>query len=216
MSNGNNPNGGNGGPFGPFGPGPNGGMQYPMNPFFPMVITRNDQQNHPEAPQEPPMRVQVAMGLAAQLTRKTMPQVAATENNIEIVPGQSLTGEEEGTRATALNMLSHYFAGKLEPDRWEQQGLHAAQGVPTMQFKCICSGHNTDCPFCGGDKGTGMMDIVVKYPRKVTVDAQGNIVSDAANTKTLLTNGTAASGMSPTATAPKPPQQGGRGGPGAR
>jgi hypothetical protein len=176
----NRDNGGQGGfgpgGFGPGGYGPGGyPMGYPMGMGMPVIIQRGNDQR-PQEPQEPPLRVQIAAMLMSQMTRKTMPQVAVTENQIETIPGQKLTEEEEGARKTAMHMLSHYLAGKLEPDIWEQQSLRDATGVPTLQFRCVCSRqdhvNNPDCPFCEGE---GTMDIVVKNPRKVSVDANGNV-----------------------------------------
>jgi hypothetical protein len=174
MSNNRDGNGGQG--FGPGGFGPGG---YPMGGYpmgMPVIIQQRGDNSRPQEPQEPPLRVQIAAMLMQQMTRKTMPQVVATENQIETIPGQKLTEEEEGARKTAMHMLSHYLSGNLQPDLWEQQSLRDATGVPTLQFRCVCSRqdhvNNPDCPFCEGE---GTMDIVVKNPRKVSVDANGNV-----------------------------------------
>ena len=188
----NDPNGG--GPFGPFGPNRGPGGMFPMGfPFgAPVVITRDSPQNFQPNPQEPPLRVQIGLALLSHLTRKTQPQVAVTENQIETIPGQKLTDEEEGARATALNMFSHYFSGQLKPDTWENESLRAAQGIPTMKFRCVCNGNNGDCPFCvdvNTGEPTGEMDIVVRNPRKVAVDKDGNPLPVAAKPGVKTTDG---------------------------
>jgi hypothetical protein len=175
----------------------------PFSPYGPQIVIRENNQQ-PQQPQEPPMRVQMAMMLFGHLTSKTRKMVAATENQIEVIDGQKLTEEEEGTRATALNALSHYFAGTLQPDLWESRSLVDQQGIPTMKFRCICvrADHapNSDCPFC---EGAGEMDIVVRNPRKVSVDQHGNVVTSQ---RTLATQPTSPAAFNAAQPQPGAPQ----------
>jgi hypothetical protein len=201
-----------------FGPPHNGGggfQGYPVPyPYGGMpVIIRNDRDNRPPEPQEPPVRVQVAAAIMSHLTNKTRTQVAVTEHQVEQIPGQKLTEEEEGTRATALNMLSHWFAGKLEPDIWEKQSLQQTNGVPTLEFRCVCSrqdhSSNPDCPFCEGE---GTMEIVVKNPRRVSVDASGKVITNSRQAQTknaLATTGQPAPGGVQGRRPQRPPSPGG-------
>ena len=186
MSN-RDPNFGGGGPPGGF---QGGGYPYPMPyPGMPMIIREGSPQQ-PQQPVEPPLRVQIALALNGQLTRKQMPQVAVTENQIETIKGQELTAEEMGAQATAMNAMSHYLAGSLVPDVWEKQSLSRDNGVPTLEARCVCRRQdnvpNPECPFCAGE---GIMDIVVKNPRKAVNDGNGNIVIQGEHSRTRLTNG---------------------------
>ena len=156
-------------------PGPqSGGFPYPYG-GGPIII--QERGNDRPEPQRPPLRVLVASQFLSQLTAKQMPQVAATETSIETIPGLKPTEDEQGTAITALNMLSHYFAGDLKPDQWEQLGMGQMHGIPTLEFRCICHREgmfNPECPLCGGQ---GTMDCVVKNPRKAMVDNEGKVVA---------------------------------------
>ena len=167
MARDNNNFGGQGQPF------PFGGMGMPM----PIIISERNGMQQQAPPPEPPIRAQLAMGLLQLLTKKTATQVAGNDHEIREIPGQQLTDEELATFATAQHALSAYFGGKLEPDIWERQQLLRDNGVPTIQFKCLCQSQdgvvNPDCIICGGE---GTMDIVLKNPHKASVDAAGNVI----------------------------------------
>ena len=177
---------------GPGGPGGGGGFQggYPMFGGMPIIIRDQLQQQQPRQPGEPPLRAQMALAINSHLTRKQMPQVAVTETQIEIIPGQKLTDEEAGAQATAMNAMAHYLAGTLVPDVWERQNLSSDNGIPTLEFRCICKRAdaipNPDCPFCAGE---GIMDVVVKNPRRATSDGDGNITVQGTASRTKMTSG---------------------------
>jgi hypothetical protein len=172
-----NPNGGGDG-NGPY--FPQGNMMFP--PGFPLIIQQPNQQPQQPNPQDPPLRVQVAMVLASVLTRKTQPIILPNgENSFEKIDGQKLTPEEETARKTAMSAMSHYFAGSLVPDTWEKESLSQSRGVQTLQHQCCCirpdprGGFTTqsNCPFCDGE---GLMDVVVRFPRRISSDADGNMI----------------------------------------
>lgn len=106
-----------------------------------------------------PARVNKAMEFLSMMTAKAMKRPAATENQIEVIDGQTLTTEEESCRATACSLLEKYFAGTLQPDAWEnlrveaikkqQEGLNQES---KLMHCMICGGGkpNPGCPLCDG------------------------------------------------------------------
>jgi hypothetical protein len=109
-----------------------------------------------------PARVNKAFEFYELITFKTMKRAAVYESGAEIIDGQELTDEEKNTLATACNMLSLYFSGKLKPDIWENLRVQAlAQqvrngGIPGRAMSCLsCQPNeqrppNPSCPMCRG------------------------------------------------------------------
>lgn len=109
-----------------------------------------------------PARVEKAMQFLAMLTNKTRTSAAVSENQIETIPGQTLTEEEQTASATACNLLSAYFAGKLPPDQWEQMRYEALEKQNSQIGKVshvktgrvlhclVCQGRDSQCSLCEG------------------------------------------------------------------
>jgi hypothetical protein len=107
-----------------------------------------------------PARVRMAMEFLGMLTHKTMSRAAVSDIGIEVLPGQQLCDEEVATQATACNLLSRYFAGKLTPDCWEKLRYDAMKqraqhgGREGIIIRCISCGHgpmpNPSCELCKG------------------------------------------------------------------
>ena len=98
------------------------------------------------------------------LNSKAMKRAATSDNQILEIEGQKLSPEEEATKSVALNMLSHYFEGKLAPDNWEtikadllkrKNKKKSASGKLRVMACPACGGSPGDenCPVCEG-KGT--------------------------------------------------------------
>lgn len=111
-----------------------------------------------------PARVIKAMDFLAMLNSKQMTRAACSENQVVEIQGQKLSPEEEATKGVALNMLSHYFEGKLAPDNWEtikadslvnRNKRKAINGTMRVMSCVHCGGAPGDrkCPLCEG-KGT--------------------------------------------------------------
>ncbi len=110
-----------------------------------------------------PARVNKALEFLGMITHKTQkrPVAVASESQIEIeiIPGQVLSDEENNTVATACNLLANYFAGKLQPDIWESVKVEGARKqieqntLPGRLMHCIACQHgppNSTCPLCNG------------------------------------------------------------------
>ena len=124
-----------------------------MNPhFFPFLSMPALQQTSEVGP---PARVTVALGFLAQISAKTMQKVAINEHQFEVLDGQKLTTAEANAQATAANLLSDYFHGKLKPDYWEDQGdSHLPSGDKLgVIISCVACGPGQvkqDCYLCQG------------------------------------------------------------------
>ena len=102
----------------------------------------------------------MAMEFLSMMTHKAMSRAAVSDIGIEVLPGQQLCDEEVSTQATACNLLSRYFAGKLTPDCWEKLRYEAMKqrvqqgGREGMVIRCIGCGHgpmpNPTCELCKG------------------------------------------------------------------
>jgi len=107
-----------------------------------------------------PARVRMALEFLSMMTHKTMSRAAVSDIGIEVLPWQDLCDEEVATQATACNLLSRYFAGKLTPDVWEKLRYDAMKqrvqqgGKEGMVIRCIGCGHgpmpNPTCELCKG------------------------------------------------------------------
>lgn len=106
-----------------------------------------------------PARVNKAMEFLSLLTQKTSTRAAVNDISIEQIHGQKLSSEELNAQATACNLLSSYFAGKLTPDIWEGIKVDAARkhvengGIAGRLVHCIACAPNPpspECPFCRG------------------------------------------------------------------
>ena len=133
-------------------------MNYPFMGLMPFQYPTREAN-----PDLPPARVRAAMEFVNSLTYKTMARVALNDLQIQEIPGQKLTDEELTAQATAFNLLSSYFSGRLKPDDWEKLDLE----VPNKSDQagsvincpiCIGSSSRADCILC---KGRGQ---VVVYP----------------------------------------------------
>jgi hypothetical protein len=113
-----------------------------------------------------PARVDKAMEFLQLMTAKVMPRAAATDHSIEQLPVPKLTTEEESCHATACNLLSTYFDGKLKPDEWEKTRLEAdkkmldtggKKATLLTCFACMSSNgpHAAPNPKCQLCEGTG-------------------------------------------------------------
>lgn len=137
-------------------------MKFPfgMMPPFMSFMMQNQQEERPTPPPDiiVPARVRLALEFMAALTNKTAARAAVTEHHVELIPGQKLTDEETTAQATACNLLSQYFAGKLNPDKWEEiryTQLKKQAEIGGGQGTCIrcmaCGPHpQEDCPLCQG------------------------------------------------------------------
>lgn len=90
-----------------------------------VLVTGPPPQNtvHHRGPQVPP-RVQVAMEFLRRLDSKTavvpLPTYSGDRYEVHPVDGQKLCDEEVAAQATACNLLSQYFAGKLTECQWDK------------------------------------------------------------------------------------------------
>jgi len=150
----------------PFG----GGGQFMMMPF-PFGQMMPDQQDiRPQVPDIiVPARVRIAMEFLNSLTVKGMTRAAVYESGAQEIKGQNLSDEEADAQATACNLLSQYFAGKLPPDQWEslrvdalkKQAATGEKNQKGMVLNCVmCSNRRQprrDCPLC---EGSGVILVV--------------------------------------------------------
>ncbi len=133
-------------------------MNQPQPGFlpFPMLMGAGPIPS-PMAP-ECPARVRAAMEFLQQLSFKQMVRGVATEHVIDVIPGQKLTTAEANAQASAANMLSLYFQGKLRVNFWEKLerdqmntgfgGL--GPGTPINCVNCIGGAPKSKCPLCKG------------------------------------------------------------------
>jgi hypothetical protein len=107
-----------------------------------------------------PARVRVALEYLSLLTSKTMVRAAVNDMAIQEIPGQELSSEEVTAQATACNMLSFYFAGKMPADYWERLDAEdrayqrGEGGELSPCFNCRGINANTltkNCHFCRGN-----------------------------------------------------------------
>jgi hypothetical protein len=148
-----------------------------MTPNGPMQLDQQQEHGHDNSRPVPP-RVYVAMEFLRRCTGKTAPVVTQSgsmfggpqETSVE--DGQKLTDEESGAQATACNLLSQYFAGKLPRCEWD--GSNAGEpdaGLTQLTITCVNCGGGTGmsrCKLCGG-AGQVMVcraDAPVKKARK--------------------------------------------------
>ena len=153
----------------PFSGGPGGGFM--MTPWGQMIMMPEQQEIRQPVPDiMVPARVRIAMDFLQTLTIKQMTRAAVYESGAEQIPGQKLSDEEADAQATACNLLSQYFAGKLSPDEWERIKVdalkkQAEQGEQKNQkgmvLNCVmCSNRRSprkDCPLC---EGSGIILVV--------------------------------------------------------
>lgn len=114
-----------------------------MNGMTAMLFPQMMQQ-----PQQPPMveaimpvRVNRALEFHTMITQKTMDRPVVSETSFDIVKGQGLTDEEANAFASACNLLSSYFSGRLGPDQWEGMKLEMivhtiGRGIPWSTVQC--------------------------------------------------------------------------------
>lgn len=107
-----------------------------------------------------PARVNKAMEFLSHLSRKRQKGAAVSDNNIEVLTPDDLSNWEVNAQNSALQLLSNYFDGKLEPDRWEQARFEAMQRQAEGRdedvtiIRCpMCSpfSPNPQCPLCHGN-----------------------------------------------------------------
>lgn len=105
-------------------------------PFLPFPIMPAPSQGSEIVP---PARVRVALEFLSQISTKTMQKVAINEHQLEVLDGQKLTTAEANAQATAANLLSDYFHGKLKPDYWEERDDNSLPSgdEPGLLIRCI-------------------------------------------------------------------------------
>ena len=141
-----------------------------MNPwFFPPWMQQPQEQQQMRIPDIiVPARVDKALEFVALLTQKTMTRAAVNDSDIREIFGQKLTDEESVAHATACNLLTRYFAGKLQPDVWEEVKVSAIkkqndlQGRTGRVLNCIACQPGTPakgCPLCNGTGRVLVMSI---------------------------------------------------------
>lgn len=129
-------------------------------------------------PNEVPARVEVAMELLRMLTAKTgdLPAAGFSCLNVEVVPGQTLSPEEEYARDHACQMLGEYFQGKMPPDLMEQAWLERMKPPEALQpggmvIRCLAcqdgvASNKRHCKMC---RGAGSL---VVYPTSQNPDLE--------------------------------------------
>lgn len=132
----------------------------PLNPFF-------SYPNRQQVEVIIPARVEKALEFLGLLTFKTMDRAAVSDSQVVEIEGQKLTAEETSAQATALSLLEQYFAGKLQPDVWEDAkvkfedksaeaaGKKSKEGKgmgdgSVIQCPAGCLGQCPDCKMCNG------------------------------------------------------------------
>ena len=137
-------------------------MQHPflmmMPPWFQQQQQQPQQQSMPDG--LIPARVNKALEFIALLSQKTMARAAVNDVAIEHIEGQKLSDEEGTALATACNMLTDYFGGRLKPDTWEELRVMAARvqiehdtngvGRVTDCFACAPGPPSHRCVLCHG------------------------------------------------------------------
>lgn len=110
-----------------------------------------------------PPRVRIALLYLNDITAKTMTRAAATEHQIQEIPGQELSKEEKLAQSNACALLSSYFAGSMELSELEKEEredrknpVHEAAGTVMNCFSCesVGRGPNPRCKIC---RGTGLI-----------------------------------------------------------
>ena len=152
------------------------GQPMPMPFSFPVVWSGAPSQVHsPAVANVSPARVKTALEYLQQVMIKQMPRAAVNDISIEWAEKIDLVTAERNAVAAAANLLADYFAGKTEPDLWEQQRFDAvkqitadAQGRSGTLLRCPACAPGTrgrpDCPLCQGHNQ------VIIYPRPQGTD----------------------------------------------
>lgn len=129
-----------------------------------------------------PARINKAMEFLQLLSSKTMKRAAASDSSVIEIDGQTLSEEELNAQATACDLLSKYFAGKLQPDVWERLRYDALEqrvktgGREGMVIRCIGCQHspmpNPSCELC---KGSGKVIVMpmISEPSMTTEQIMG-------------------------------------------
>lgn len=141
---------------------PSFGMGLP--PFLQGFIQQPEEsRSNTEIPVPP--RVIKAMEFLQALNNKAATQAVANGLNIEQIPGQKLSEEEETTKITACNLINQYFAGQLQPDTWEKLYIEDVKDrrqekrqekTEVQAAAALCpacpdlNSPNMNCPLCRG------------------------------------------------------------------
>lgn len=131
-------------------------MNHPMS-VFPFSLSSLLGQQADRHNNQPPARIRAAMEFLQNLSQKTMSEVAANDVGFETIDGQKLTTAEANAQASACHLLSDYFLGTLELDRWEKTEIESKNrtlhncGPGTLLTCIVCGGSpKPDCVFCRG------------------------------------------------------------------
>lgn len=156
---------------------PYGGM--PWMPWMPWMQQGEQPQQQYMPDLIVPARVHQAMDFLALISQKTQQRAAASENQIELIDGQKLCGEEENARDSACVCLAKYFDGKLQPDVWEKLRYEFMRKRVEMAgregsiLRCISCGSrpipNPSCELC---KGTGRIMVMSFGNNMVIMDEE--------------------------------------------
>lgn len=112
-----------------------------------------------------PARIHAALEYLQYCMLKQLSRAAVNDISIEVIPGQKLSTAEANAQASAANLLSAYFQGRMAINFWErleasQLEREAPQGTATTLHcpSCFGSSPKRNCPIC---RGTGN---IIAYP----------------------------------------------------
>lgn len=144
----------------PFGNG-GGGMGFP----FPMMFLQQEREPY-RREQLPnivvPARIEKAMEFLHHLAAKRRQMPAMSDHQIDWSTPDALSAEEVAAQDSALQLLTKYFDGKLEPDSWEKVRFDAIKNkaennisegvgrVITCPAPACRNMPQPNCPLCGG------------------------------------------------------------------
>jgi hypothetical protein len=117
---------------------------------------------------EPPARVQVAMGYLYHMTAKTISRIAVgTVGGLEEFDGMKLEKVEVEARDAACKCLRDYFNGNLPPSKVEETMLRRLDERPSAKCRCPnCQDHPVGKFSCQVCKGMGYVEIVPARTRE--------------------------------------------------
>ena len=98
---------------------------------------------------EAPPRVHLAYAFLEHLAEKSSVHMAGEmdcHDGFNSGKGQELTEEEQSAQATALSLLSRYFAGTLEETKWDGVREHQGEKVEGPKHWNV-----VPCPACDGN-----------------------------------------------------------------
>lgn len=154
-------------------------------PMMPMVFDWPGwREREPAQHQQVPVRIQVALTVLSQLTQKSakipLPEKTMSDSEIsfQAIDGQKLTPTEVGVQNAALELLTGYFNGTLQPGTWDRKKARRKKALGPLDTYNVrvncpnCDGtgriqvrknHVDPCPMCNG---TGGMCLVREPPEQ--------------------------------------------------